>query len=165
MTEYANGLIQKYHRAGVLLDTNLLLLYFIGLADPKGITGFKRTRQFVEEDFYTLVSLLNRFSLVATTPNILTEVSNLLGQLAEHLKPSYFAELVRGITLLNESYLPSADVATTAEFNRFGITDAGIHMLAHNYLVITDDFRLSQYLQSKGLDVLNFNHIRPLNWK
>ena len=43
--------------------------------------------------------------------------------------------------------------------------DTGILRLARGkYLVLTDDFRLSQYLQKMEIDVLNFNHIRPLGW-
>jgi len=30
--------------------------------------------------------------------------------------------------------------------------------------VLTDDFRLSQFLERAGVDVLNFNHIRLAAW-
>ena len=32
------------------------------------------------------------------------------------------------------------------------------------YLVLTDDFRLSQYLPKIQVDAINFNHIRMYNW-
>ena len=33
--------------------------------------------------------------------------------------------------------------------------------IAHNtYLVLTEDWPLEQYLRSKAIDVLNFNHLR-----
>ncbi len=70
------------------------------------------------------------------------------------------------INLLTEYFLSSKDIAQLEEFKRFGITDAGILSLAENkYLVLIDDCRLSQYLQTKSIDVINFNHVRVLNWR
>jgi len=124
---------------------------------------------YTEEDYSTLVNFLGHFEKVVTTPNILTEVSNLSGQLGltENLKQSYFEKFASGITLLlTEHYLSSAEIARMQEFKRFGLTDAGVVRLARgNYLVLTDDFRLSGYLKKAGVDVLNFNHIRVMNWE
>ena len=51
-------------------------------------------------------------------------------------------------------------------FIKFGLTDSSIAQLAEGgHLVLTDDFRLSQFLNSKGHAVLNFNHVRVLGWK
>lgn len=49
MREYVEGLIAKYHDRGLLIDTNLLLLFVVGLFDSGLITQFKRTKQFVPE--------------------------------------------------------------------------------------------------------------------
>jgi hypothetical protein len=112
-----------------------------------------------------LVIVLSNFKALVTTPNILTEVSNLSGQLGEPLRLNYFEKFASGIGLLDENYIPSNKVSNMEEFKKFGLTDMGIMCLAkHSYLVITDDFRLSQYLQKENIDVLNFNHIRPMKW-
>jgi len=50
-------------------------------------------------------------------------------------------------------------------FRRFGITDTGLMSIAKAHLIVTIDFPLSNYLSSAGIDVLNFNHIRVLNWR
>lgn len=167
MSAYAAPLIQRHRRSSVIIDTNILLLYFVGSLDRTLITTFKRTRNsFVVEDYDTIYHLLGAFAQVVTTANILTEVSNLAGQLSEHLKPDYFALFARGIALLAEQHVSSTDVAALPEFARFGLTDAGIlHVARDGYLVLTDDFRLSQYLSSVGVDALNFNHIRQYNWR
>jgi uncharacterized protein YaiI (UPF0178 family) len=48
---------------------------------------------------------------------------------------------------------------------KFGLTDAGIASLyEQGVLVLTDDLPLQQWLASKGLDALNFNHIRQSVW-
>jgi rRNA-processing protein FCF1 len=165
MNEYIIKLIQKYRNVGVLLDTNILLLYFVGSVDPKMIATFKRTHNkgFTETDFYTLVSLLKQFKKAITTPNILTEVSNFLGQLPDHLYQDYFEWFANAISTLDEHYLTSSELAHTYEFGQFGLTDSGIIQLAKDkFLIITEDFRLSQYSQKIGIDTLNFNHIRTL---
>ena len=46
---------------------------------------------------------------------------------------------------------------------RFGVTDAALVRIAdEGVLVMTDDFRLYQYLLSRGRDVINFNHLRAI---
>ncbi len=156
---------QRYRQAGILVDTNILLLFFIGAFDQSLIPRFKRTRQFTVEDYTTLISILGLFDKIVTTPHILTEVSNLSGQLGEPVRSEYFKKFSSGIILLEEENVAGRDVAQMQEFVRFGLTDSGIIRVTRGrYLVLTDDFRLSQYLQGAGVDVVNFNHIRVTNW-
>lgn len=158
-------LLAEYKGKGVLVDTNLLLLYFIGMHDLQRIQKFKRTMTFVVEDFYSLSGFFNLFSKVVTTPNILTEVSNLAGQLPEALKPSFYTLFAQQLALLEEHYAASAKLSSEKQFPKLGLTDCAIFDLSRDrYLVLTDDFRLAGYLDSQGIDVINFNHIRTLNW-
>lgn len=167
MSDLIVKLINRYRRSGLLVDTNVLLLYFIGSFDPARISRFKRTAdRFVAEDYYTLIRLLSRFDKVVTTPNILTEVSNLCGQLGGVLPDLYFAKFAERISVLDERYVASKELAARKELVRFGLTDAGILRLAkHTLLVLTDDLRLSQYMQKLAVDVVNFNHIRMGMWR
>lgn len=163
MIDYYTTLLQKHSQTGILPDTNILLLYFVGVLDVNLINRFKRTvNKFSIEDYYLLYNLLNNFQAMVTTPNILTEVSNLAGQLNDPAKSQFFTLLARSITLLKEHYIPSTDTAQTPAFIKFGITDAGIAQIKP-YLVLTEDFALAQYLQSQNIDAINFNHIRVLN--
>jgi rRNA-processing protein FCF1 len=74
--------------------------------------------------------------------------------------------LGQGITRLAESYIESATAAKIDKFTKFGLTDCGIiHVAREQYLVLTDDLRLANYLQKIGIDTLNFNHIRVYGWK
>lgn len=149
-----------------MLDTNILLLFFVGIYDEELITKFKRTQVFAKEDYQTLLNFLNYFDKIATTPNILTEVSNLLGQLSENIKSVMFSIFGRVVMSLQEDYVRSVDIIAVPGFQKFGLTDTSIlHESNSKYLVLTDDFRLSQYLQTNGRDVVNFNHIRTANWK
>ncbi|HEX8072717.1 MAG TPA: PIN domain-containing protein [Pyrinomonadaceae bacterium] len=158
-------LLTRYQSKGILVDTNLLLLYFIGIYDPQRIPRFKRTMIFAVEDFYTLLGFFKYFRKVVTTPNILTEVNSLANQLSENLKIAFYPKFADQLTVLEEHYITSMEVSSTPFFLKLGLTDAGILNLAQGqYLVLTDDFRLVGYLEKHGVDVINFNHIRTMNW-
>jgi hypothetical protein len=153
--------VARYRRSGVLVDTNLLLMYVIGAHDPNELPRFKRTKQFTPEDHALLVGFLGYFQRVVTTPHVLTEVSNWAGQLPDHTRMMVFEVLSDGIALFDEQHDPAVELAADPAFKRFGITDAAVlHRAKGRYLVLTDDFRLSQYLQSEEVDVFNFHHLR-----
>lgn len=156
-------LVQRYVRTGLLIDTNLLLLYLVGILDRGRITTFDRTDKYTLEDFDTLNAIIGRFRNVVTTPHILAETSNLGGQLGGKLREAFFDVLAQATTVLDEQYVASRDAMQG--YRRFGLTDAGIMAIAGTYLVITDDLPLSNYLLSTGVDVINFNWIRSYNWK
>jgi hypothetical protein len=166
MSAYFSEIIQRCSHSGILLDTNLLLLYFMGLYDSEQITRFKRTQIFVVEDFHTLIAIRQKFNRVLTTPNILTEVSNLAGQLTDKSKSDYFRIFAKEIQTFDERYFRSAEITNQPGFMKFGLTDIAISLIAQEKcLVLTVDAPLCQYLQSKKIEVLNFNHIRQLNWE
>lgn len=161
MNDYVAPLLRRYRRAGLLIDTNILLLLFVGNFERRLIARFKRTAKFGPEDHDLVTGLFPLFERIVTTPNILTEVSNLAGQLESHQKPGYFAAFARSMALLEEQYIPSVDIGRMTEFDRLGLTDAGILRVARGgYLVLTDDFRLAGLLDSAGVAVLNFEHLR-----
>ena len=165
MNDYASGMMKKYRKSGVLIDTNILLLYFVGSFNREIIPKFKHTNNFTEEDYDAAVQVIEFFETRATTPNILTEVSNLTGHLYDYGRGDYFETFAKGVTLLSEHYLPSDEISKTPELKKFGLTDSGIaHLAPNRYLALTDDLPLYHYLINTGVDALNFNHIRTLFW-
>jgi len=166
MNDYVTNLLQRYKRRGVLIDTNILLVYFVGLYDTKTIPKFKRTCTFTVEDYELIASMIEFFDVRVTTPHVLTEVSNFIGQLPERAGFDSHGIFSKAVEVLNEHYLSAKDIALSGTtFKKFGLTDTGIALLAKDrYLVLTDDLRISHYLANSGIDVLNFNHIRGINW-
>jgi hypothetical protein len=139
-------------------------MLFIGSYDRNLVPLFKRTAQYTVEDYELAARLFAFFTKVVTTPAILTEESNLAGQLSGELKPRFFTAFARGLILLEEHYIPSVEIARLPEFARFGLTDATIRQIAQaGYLVLTNDFRLAGYLDSTNIPALNFNHLRQAN--
>lgn len=169
MKDLIASLVRRYCQKGVLIDTNILLLLLVGSVNQERITKFNRTQQFIPEDYELLLEFIARFQKLVTTPNILTEVNSLANQLGEPERSqcfAIFAQFVKNVALLDEYYVKSLDAVNTEKFIKFGLTDSGILTLSKGkYLVITDDFKLASYLQSVEVDVINFNNIRPLNWK
>ena len=155
-------LLARHRAAGVILDSNLLLLLVVGSHSPTLISSFKRTTRYTASDFHLLVEALALFSHLLTTAHILTEVSNLAGQLGEPAREEVMQHLVETISVLSELPMPAQEAAADPAFPRFGLTDIAIlrQGSAGRYLVLTDDFRLSQYLAVRGVDVFNFNHLR-----
>jgi len=152
------GLLQSYFRKGILVDTHILLLLFVGELGRERISKFGRTEQFTPLDYDLLVDLLKQFNVIVTTPNILTEVSSLLNKLGKPVREV----MATGLMVLEESYLPSKEIAASGwPFLNYGLTDCGIAKLAGDkYIVLTDDLKLASYLMQQGIDTVNFNNLR-----
>ncbi|MBW4611797.1 MAG: hypothetical protein KME21_00645 [Desmonostoc vinosum HA7617-LM4] len=168
MKDVVDSLIRRYRHKGIIIDTNILLLFLVGSVNKERISRFNRTQQFISEDYELLLQILNYFQKFITTPNILTEVNSLANQLGEPERFQCFvrfAEFAQNVAILNEHYIESIVAVNTDKFIKFGLTDSGILTLARGkYLVLTDDLKLASYLQSINIDVINFNNIRLFNW-
>ncbi|WP_107671431.1 PIN domain-containing protein [Cyanothece sp. BG0011] len=159
-------LLNRYRNKGILIDTNILLLLIVGSSNRKRISQFKRTKQFIPEDYDLLIKLINLFSKIVTTPNILTEVNSLTNQIGEPERSKCFAIFAQLISEIDECALSSQEIVNNNGFIKFGLTDCGIIELSKNqYLVLTDDFKLFNYLQKSRIDSINFNHLRVYLWQ
>jgi hypothetical protein len=153
----------RRHRAGILVDTNLLLLLLAGTVDRKLIGSWKRTQAYVDDDYELLSDLLESNRGLVITPHIATEVSNLATSLA---KPDHkrFVELFAGyLHKSEERLLALREVALVDVFSHLGLTDTAIvRFKRRRPLVLTDDLPLALHLERHRLPVVNFNHLRNL---
>jgi len=157
--------VRKYSQIGILLDTNILLVYVIGQYDPARIETFKRTNTFIAKDYKLLAEFLSHFRSIVATPHVLTEVSNLAANLKEPHRTSCFESFADNIQAFDEQTEAAGTIATTPAFKRLGITDASLPLIARGkFLVLTDDFVLYNHLLENEVDAINFNHIRLLGW-
>jgi hypothetical protein len=158
-------LINQHRGSGLLVDTNLLLLFLIGRTNRNRISKFKRTQAYTIEDFDLLDRFMAEFQILITTPHVLTELSN-LGKLQGQEREDIRSWFVRVIEESGEHYEESRLLVKESCFRRLGLTDAAIAALArHNYLFLTDDFDLYSTLVGHGADAINFNHLRSRDWQ
>ena len=156
-----SNLLKRYRRRGILVDTNILLLWFVGAANRDRIAKFSRTQDFSAEDYDLLRRILSQFDSIVTTPNILTEVNSLANKLSGNDRDKYFQNFASIVDGLVEVYLESRRIVKLEKFSEYGLTDSGIiDLVANQYLVLTDDLKLASYLQKNAVDVINFNHLR-----
>lgn len=153
--------LQGFRRAELLIDANLLVLYFIGARRPDLIASFSRTRRYTREDFEILEAFVLEFKRMTTTPHVLTEVSNLTGKLGEPLRSElrhWVAEVTRHWT---ERFTASKTLTQDTAFPGLGLTDVAIATSPSRMtLVLTDDFRLAGLLDQRGLGVIRFADLR-----
>lgn len=165
MPDHLEQLLVEYRTEGILVDTNLLLLYVVGTRDPDRIDRFSRTDTFTTDDFELLDRLLGYFETAVTPPPILTEVSNLLGQLPRRPRRECMMLFRALIPELDEIHRASGEVCDHPYFMQFRLTDAGIaDVSAESHLVVTDDLPLYHRLANDRQAVINFNHLRTANW-
>jgi hypothetical protein len=160
----AGALIKKYQAKGVLVDSNLLVLFLVGAVNKRRILDFKHTQGFTIEDFDLLATLIGWFGKLIATPHVLSQVSDLTDLPGkERLK---IRRLFRSVVeQIEESYDPSQALVADPIFERLGLTDAAIATIcSRGILVLTADVDLQLAVQQRGADALNFNHVRQLSW-
>lgn len=152
-------------RGVLIIDTNLLVLLLVGALDVEQVERFRRTRAFARDDFALLAGFVAGFARLATTPNVLTEVSNLLGQLGEPLRRRALVALGAPTGELRERYVPSEQLARLPAFPLLGLADSSlIASVDEGVTVLTADLPLYHRLASSGADVVDFNHLRAGAW-
>ncbi len=143
-----------------ILDANILLFQWCVEFDESLVRSFKRLSGFVPDDALLLTETLRIFSSLWTTPHVLTEVSNLANSLPSWVKRPWFQFFASRVGLVSEAYSPAAEIASDAAAIQFGLTDAALTKLAITHVVLTIDWPLTGSLESRGLSVINFNHLR-----
>ena len=151
----------------LLLDTNLLLLLFIGAKNPKLIAKARTLKAFEESDYDLLTEVIRlNFTSLVTTPHIMTEVSNLLGKERDDIKAAGRRAMAEFLQKCDEITEKSILLVDRPEFTRLGLTDVAIALAAElPAFVLTADAPLYVHVSRSGLETANFNHIRQVSWE
>lgn len=158
--------ISKHATRGILVDTNVLLLYLFGLYQPAAVGKRKRLERYSLEDADLVIQFLRRFGRILTTQHVLAEASNLARQvvsgsqrlaLSAKLHPLFCLDTPASFRSCDVPG-PSIDVGI---FARLGLTDSGLASLAKaDRLLLTDDLDLYIAAVTTGADAINFAHMR-----
>jgi len=156
MTDYLTQLVIKYKESGVFVDSGILLLFIVGSKNPELIRNFGRTASFDENDFILVSRFIEKFDHRITSPHILTEVSDLLGE-----SNDFHTILKAYINESEEKYLASREIVKNEVFFRFGLADSAIIGISQNtHLIFTADNRFYGYLANIGVDAVNFDLLK-----
>lgn len=157
---------ERHRTRGILIDTNVLLLLLFSLYNPQ-LIGRKRLEKYTGDDGELIKQYVQRFERILTTPHVLAETSNLVGQTVEGKIKSEFMERLHPMFCLDrtESFkqcvIDGKSVALQ-HFVELGLTDSGLAALARRRkrLLLTDDLSLYVASISSGGDAINFTHMR-----
>ncbi len=154
--DYLLHLIGKYKKKGVFVDSEILILYIVGSKNPNLIRKTPRTTKFDENDFILVSKFIDFFDTQITSPHILTEVSDLLGE-----SNDFQFILKTYINIAEEVFSSSKKVAESDSFLKFGLADSAIIEISNNsHLIFTADNRFYGYLSNMGIDAVNFDLLK-----
>lgn len=164
--EQVKKFIFDYQPEGIIVDTNVLILFLIGTYDTNFIRKFKRTNIYSVDDFKLLKEILAYFKKYIITPQILAELSN-LSVTADNIYGDklieYLRVIIRFIESTEERY-QKRDCLCGMELSvvgRYGFTDMTMFELSRQTKmpIITDDSKLYMYLY-KRTPIINFECMR-----
>jgi rRNA-processing protein FCF1 len=151
--------------AGLLIDTNLLVLLVVGSVNPQRIAQFKRTRQYSAADYRLLLRIASCFEHWFTVAHVMAEVSNLtdLNGIERRFARIKLKEV---LATIREPWISSNRAAETEPYQAFGLADAAIITAAreHGLAVLTSDLDLYRKLCAEDIPALNFAHLQEMRW-
>lgn len=138
----------------ILVDSNAMIVFVIGLIDPSLLGKHKRASIYDEMDFNKLREILGDFSKVVTLPNVWTEVDNLLNDFTGSYKYPYI-NLIKSLTTVStERYIESKRISDNPNFISLGLTDTLVLELSKECdLLVTSDSRLSDFALANSIRV------------
>ena len=158
MNSHLLALIGKYREKGILIDTNIALLYLVGSLDLFLIRNHSRTSGYSEDDFDRVSKFIEFFVEPVSTPHILTEISNLLGR-DNDLRLVLQTYIIRS----KEVHTLATSLIESKAYLKFGLVDSAIFEVARGeFLVVTDDGPLFGFLESQHVDVVSLDQIRKI---
>ncbi len=156
-------------RSGLVIDTNMLIVYLVGLYNPDEIPKCKRTRDYKIDDFIFIYELVkNTKAKIIVTPHILAELSNHTFDklFYEPGLSKYIKRVVDEVAKATEHPSSKDDlIIDIKSLARFGFADCSIIDAARTLrcAVLTNEGELSRSLEAEKVPVLDINHIRA--WK
>jgi hypothetical protein len=158
MTTLVDDVLTRHE--SVFIDTNLFILFIVGLIDRNRIADFKRTNQFDTIDFDILLQLVSKIRRRCITSNVATETDNLVRQLPDRYHEQTSIMLKEVFKHSIEIHTQSLGFFGSAHHAKFGLTDAILITHSRDSLILTDDYKLAGMIDYLGGSVLNFSQLK-----
>jgi predicted nucleic acid-binding protein len=141
----------------VIIDTNIFILFLAGQINENRIKNYTRNSLYTKEDYYLLLNILSHYDRIIASPNILTEVDNILNRITGEDKYKYLTLVKTIYKQTIEKYIKTEVVAQNWFFDTLGITDSAILMMAkESELLISGDSSLCDYAKSLNIKTFDF---------
>jgi hypothetical protein len=128
-----------------------------GQINKNKIEKYTRNSLYKKEDYYFLLNILTEYDKIITSPNILTEVDNILNRITGEDKYKYLVLVKTIYKQTIEKYIKTETVAQSWFFDSLGITDSSILMMAKDCeLLISGDSSLCDYAKSLNIKTFDF---------
>ena len=149
---------------GLILDTNLLLLFVVGTYDRHFIARYRMTSSFRESDYDLTRFVAGSFSTFVVTPQVLGELTNLLRGVTRTRRGRLFRSLRSILGAFEEVFVTKDELLASPSLERVGFTDVSVLEAAarRDCLVLTEDHALAGHLRSEGRDALDLSTLRGL---
>jgi hypothetical protein len=169
--ELIDDFLAHSRRYGVVLDTNIYILYITGIVNSE-MMGSGRTEKYTQTHFEIVRSIVNGAKTKAPiiTPHIVPEITHLLGvdKNRRGSDSSIFEDaLLNSFKISREEYIVTAKLIRDNEklVRRFGVSDVSVAKIINDYALLSDDNELVAYLQGNGksamtLDMLYSQEVR-----
>lgn len=145
-------LLGRYPYKGVVIDTQLLVLYLVGIFNPNDIKNNKRTCDYSLTDFNLLLKVMQAYSKIIITQSVLAETTNHLDTLNRKYNTTFYSTIANILTQFEAMDTKTKDVLTGPTFSKLGFTDASLDILSKEYVVLTHDEPLwGQIISQRGM--------------
>jgi rRNA-processing protein FCF1 len=141
----------------VIIDTNIFILFLAGQINENKIQRYTRNSLYTKEDYYLLLNILSNYDRIITSPNILTEVDNILNRITGEDKYKYLVLVMAIYKQTIEKYIKTEIISRNWFFDTLGITDSAILMMAkESELLISGDSSLCDHARSLNIKTFDF---------
>lgn len=141
----------------VIIDTNIFILFLVGQINENRIKNYTRNSLYTKEDYYFLLNVLADYDRIITSPNILTEVDNILNRIGGEDKYKYLVLAKTMYKQTIEKYIETERITQNWYFDSLGITDSSILMMAKDCeLLIYGDSSLCDHAKSLNIKTFDF---------
>src|SRR5262249_14692181 len=130
-------------RKPIFLDSNLSVLLATGLTNRDYIRKHKRLQDFDEPDFDLLCELVDQSGVIAISPNVATETSNLVRYMRDPIRSEIASKLKEIIATAEEFYVGSRAASEHPDYVRLGLADSStLAILTNDVVLLTVDLDL-----------------------
>ena len=160
------------NREGIILDTMVLLLFFIGKYDYSLIKNFKPTHEYSKNDCELLDRIVRLFKKIIITPQVIAEMSNhSLSYLFSARLQQYLCVVVNFLKnkeRTEERHIKFKDWndKNIGRLCSFGFVDMGMYEVSKQtgMPILTDDENLYNF-SKKEIPIIKFSIIKYSDYK